>query len=343
MRAERGFTVIELLVASAILLGLLAFAAGALHDALVRVPVIEEASDLQQRTRTAGELLFSELRTAGAGTAAGPLPAFFPAVLPRPSAAAPAIAVPDVLTLRYAPDDAPRARLASGLLPGDTTVLLDTGPGCILNAVACGFTSGMSVVLFDPAGNADTAIVSAIDTGSVWLTDHLGARTNAYGTTAQISEMIEVSYFHDAATRTLRREQNRVTSPVVDDVFAVEFRYLGTAGRPTHPRPPEGEANCLYAPDGTYLHPVVTPGSSLEPISLAELVDGPFCGAGRMAFDVDLLRIRAVVVRKRLETGTDLLRGIDPDLFARPGRARDHRTVPDTVTTFMVMLRHHGR
>ena len=83
MRSERGYTVVELLVASAIVLAAVAAVGEVLHDGVLRAPVIEESVDLQQRSRVVIDLLSAELRKAGAGDEAGPLSASIPSLLPR--------------------------------------------------------------------------------------------------------------------------------------------------------------------------------------------------------------------------------------------------------------------
>jgi hypothetical protein len=72
----------------------------------------------------------------------------------------------------------------------------------------------------------------------------------------------------------------------------------------------------------------------LAQLPVAMLTDGPFCGTGASAYDVDLLRIRSVRVTMRVQTGVDLLRGIDSRWFARPGSATARgRMIPDEIVS----------
>lgn len=342
MTGERGYTIVELLVAAAVMLTVLAGVSGVLHDAILRVPWLEESTDLQQRTRAALEQLSADLRAAGASEHVGSLASHLPVVLPRASASPPSAASASVLTVRYVPAEGAGARLIGPLLPPDTNVTLASGGACVSNAIACGFRSGTSALVYDDTGQADVLVVDAIAPG-VLSTSPLLPRLASYGAGAEVAELQEVTYTLDAASRVLERQTGASPLPLADNVTALAFEYLGEAARPTMPRPPPGTANCLYAGDGTYLHPVMGSAVPQVLIDLAELADGPFCGVGPLAFDVDLLRIRTVRVRVRLDTGSDALRGTDPRFFARPGRARDSRVIHDVDVTFAISLRNVGR
>ena len=342
MTGQRGYTVVELLVASAIMLAVLAAVTEVLHDGVLRAPVLEESSDLQQRSRVVIDLLSAELRKAGAGDDSGPLGLYFPALLPRAAVSPPTAATPSVITVRYAPDGAATARLAAPLLAADNTVVLAAGGACVANAIACGFTAGTTAVVFDRTGHADTFTVAGIGAGALSVGTHLAPRASSYGIGATVLEIVETTFALDTGARTLTRDQNGTAMPVADNVLGLDFQYLGVAGRTAEPRPPDGVANCLYAADGTYLHGS-TGVPDLQPVLPAELVDGPFCGAGRLAYDVDLLRVRAVRLATRLDAASDALRGTDGRFFARPGRATSARVIPDIAATFTVTLRNHGR
>lgn len=339
---ERGYTIVELLVAAAVMLAVIAGVSGVLHAAILRVPWLEESTDLQQRTRAALELLAADIRSAGAGDPSGSLTARLPAVLPRTAAAPPTAASTAALTVRYVPTGGAAARLGAPLLAADTTVVLEGGGTCVSNAVACGFRSGATVLVFDATGHGDLLSVDGIAPGAL-SASFTSPRVSSYPIGTDLAELVEVTYTLDPASRILQRQAGGVSLPVADNVIALAFEYAGSLRRPREPAPPLGTANCLYADDGTYLHAVVPSGGPEVPIAPAELADGPFCGTGPLAYDVDLLRIRSVRVRIRLDTGADALRGTDPTLFARPGLARDSRVIHDVDLTQAVSLRNLGR
>lgn len=342
MKNEQGYTIVELLVAAAVMLTVLAGVSGVLHAAILRVPWLEESTDLQQRTRAALELLSADLRSAGAGDPSGSLAGYLPGVLPRTAIAPPTAASAAVLTVRYVPADGAAGRLGAPLLPADALVVLQPGAVCVTNAVACGFRSGSTALVYDATGQGDRLTVDTIAPGTLG-TSFTAARLASYPPGAGVAELLEVTYTLDPVSRVLQRQAGGVSLPLADNVTALAFEYAGTAGRPREPAPPLGTANCLYGDDGTYLHAAVPSGGPHVPIPTAELADGPFCGSGPLAYDVDLLRIRTVRVRLRLDTGADALRGTDPAFFARPGQARDGRVIHDVEVALDVALRNVGR
>lgn len=310
MNGSRGYTVLELLVAAAVLLGVLASVSTLLYDGLADAPVLEEAADLHQRGRVAFDALAADIRAAGAGGRAGPLTAAVAAVLPR-SPGAPATSVqPGVITVRYAVPAGASSILLTDLVPGVSLVEIDLSAGCPETSAACGFVTGTRAMVFDAAGHWDLLSVEAIGAGALSVTDVRGPRTVTYHAGTWIVEAAEVAYAFDAAARTLRRTEGSASFPLVDHVAALRFELLD---------------------------------ETLNPFAAATLVDGPFRGTGSNAFDLDLLRVRQVRAILRLETSLDRLRGSDPRLFARPGTATGIRTLPDVVMTVDAGLRNAAR
>lgn len=305
MSRESGFSVIELLVASAILLTISGAMFGLLQDGLAGTPVIEESTDLHQRTRVAVDAITSELRIAAAGTASGPLSRYFAGIDPRRAADPPGSAFPHVITLRYVPSRGASGRLAQPLAAGIPVAIVD-GAGCPAKTTACGFAAGTMAVIFDTSGRADFVSIDATGPGALTISDPFGPRGSAYPAGAEIAEAMQVTYAFDAAARQLRRGEGTVSFVLVDNVSSLEFEYFDRG---------------------------------MTRIPLEQFADGPFAGAGATMFDVDLLRVASVRATLRLETGVDRMRGKDSRLFARPGTATGRRTIPDLVARVDVALR----
>ena len=158
--------------------------------------------------------------------------------------------------------------------------------------------------------------------------------------------------------------------PVLDDVAALGFEYFGEAQPPqVLPAPDAGEPivtvtygpspptpaiddpsdgwgpgeNCTFAVvDGRHV-PRLAELAGAAPVSLpaALLTDGPWCPDGRRAdrFDADLLRVRLVRIRLRLQARTPF-RGASKLLFIHPGTAAEgRRSVPDQEVRVDVALR----
>lgn len=305
MTRERGFSVIELMIASAVLFTVCGAVLGLLHDAVAATPVLEETTDLHQRARVAVDAIAAELRLAAAGTPSGPLTRFFAAVEPRRITDPPGTASADTITVRYVPSRGAHGRLAQPLAPGAPVAIVDMA-GCPLNTVACGFVAGTIMVVFDASGAADFVEVEAIGPGALTISDLAGSRGVTYGAGAEIAEAVQVTYLFDAAARQLRRAEGGGSFVVTDNVTGVSYEYFA---------------------------------DNMIAIPLASFADGPFVGSASTTFDADLLRVRTVRATLRLETGVDAMRGADTTLFARPGTATGTRTIPDLRVRTDVSLR----
>lgn len=308
MTRDRGFSLVELLVATAILLIVCAGIVDMLSRALAAAPVLEETTDLHQRTRAASEAMAADARQAAAGGASGTLARVMAAVEPRSMLDPPGSARDDVVTLRYGLARGARAWLAAPLAPSAASVALASA-GCPASTTACGFTAGSRGMLLDDSGLASVVEIEALGPGSLAILDVHGPRAGTFAAGAEILEATEVTYRFDPAVRQLLRTEGGGTFVVADHVVDARFSYFDEA---------------------------------LLPIPIELLRDGPFVGAGALAFDADLHRVSTVRARLRLETGVDRLRGLDTRFFARPGTAVGAFTLPDLIAVIDVAVR-NGR
>jgi prepilin-type N-terminal cleavage/methylation domain-containing protein len=308
MNRQRGFSVIELLVASAILCVVSGAVLGLLHDGLAGTPVLEETTDLHQRARVVVDALATELRTAAAGTPTGALSRYFAAVEPRGPSDGIGVASAEVVTVRYVAAGGAHTRLAQPLAPGATTAILDN-TGCPVSTTACGFSANTTAVLFDTNGNVSFVAIGATGPGVLTISDVSAGRTITYPAASEIAEALQVTFSFDSGTRQLRRSEGGGTFVVADNVIGLTFEYFG---------------------------------DDFVPLSLAQFSDGPFLGSGATAFDADLLRLVAIRATVRLETGVDAMRGTNAAMFARPGSATRGHTIPDIVQRIDVTLRNRN-
>ena len=118
----------------------------------------------------------------------------------------------------------------------------------------------------------------------------------------------------------------------------------GGRGRPAR-RVAAGE-NCQFSRPGGQ----PAPRQAALPVELAGLArlplpiftDGPWCpdDASPNRYDADLLRIRLVRITLRVQAQSLAVRGLDPQLFAQPGAAREAaRLVPDLEVRVDAALR----
>jgi hypothetical protein len=301
--AQRGFSLIEATIATGLMLAVTAVVFGLLHPAQGHLLRLSEAADMQQRLRVAADTLFRELVMAGDGADTGP-------------------------------NAGPLVYVLAPVRPGRRA---------------------------DPPGTFRTDAVT------------LMRRPAAEGEMSAHSYYLKTS---DAAAGTyqLMRDDGAANdAPVVDNVVGLEFEYFGdreppimrrapsdptgpwTTYGPKPPPPasalpgwPPGE-NCVFTSDGSPLAgsrlPVleaVGPATALVALVGALLADGPWCPDADHPdrFDADLLRIRKVGVRVRVQTGADVLRGPAGVLFTHAGTAAGaHRHLPDREVRFEVTPR----
>ena len=81
--SRTGYSLIELVIASAIMLTVSGAVLGLVHDGLAGTPILEETTDVHQRARVVADAVAADLRAAAAGTPSGPLSRHFAAVEPR--------------------------------------------------------------------------------------------------------------------------------------------------------------------------------------------------------------------------------------------------------------------
>jgi len=159
-----------------------------------------------------------------------------------------------------------------------------------------------------------------------------------------------------------------VDVPVVDHVVALAFEYFGDPQPPLMRKPladPNGPwttygpkpattavapfapgENCVFADDGSGTpQPRLAPldgGPSLVTLTSSLLTDGPWCPSDGAPdrWDADLLRVRSVAVRLRVQAALKMLRGPASALFAHGGTSGGgHQWVPDLEVRFQVSPR----
>jgi len=369
--AEAGATLVELLVATALLglaLGTVAMLATAVLAGFEADPA---AADQQQRARAGIAALSDDVRRAGSGFVQSPdlapgtaLPALVPDVV-APGAWA-VRAVPHTLTTLAGRRGAAHATLRAPAVAGDTWLRLDRPAFCSLAVISCGFVAGDDVLLFDAHGRMAAAAVRQVAPPlDLELAQPLG---ESWRIGASVSSVVAHAYAlrDDPATglaQLVRSLGAGPANPVIDFVTRFDVEWQGAAITPVvlmapdgtledataGPRPPPvgtaadpawpaGE-NCAYARDGATL----PRWRSTTAVSLGTLGDGPWCPSATAPsrWDVDLAHVTRVrvtlgvaVASARLRPPASVLWG---DRYAGP------RLVPDvTVVMDLIPGRRNG-
>lgn len=336
-----GFTLVEVLVGSAISLAAIAVGCLLAAEAQVAWRSASARADLQQRARVGADLITRLLKEAGAGpmsgSARGSLIRGIPPVLPRRAGRRGAHAFnefrADAFTVIRGIAESEHGALLTPVASGTAT--LELSPD-LCESTACGFAEGVDLMLLDASGRFDIFTVTAVDGMAVSVRHHGMDPSGSYAAGTPVIAVESASITLDAPSRTLRLYDGDATDlPLLDDVVRLQVAYFGEGEPPVWPRPPDGEANCLYAADGTYqsaLLPVLGAPGVLTELTPGMLTDGPWCGTGDMRYDADLLRVRRLRVWVRLQATDAAARGTDRARFANPGSARRSALLVPDVT-----------
>lgn len=366
MKAEHGFSLVELLIASGLTIGLAAVAFSALGSSQSAFALQTERADLQQRLRVVVETLAREIEGAGAGPSTGryhgPLTRVFAAALPYRLGAAPAPGN-DILTLVTVPPTHAQSTLAVPFGGAGGTVQVQMDPGCPATPVPCGFAPGMTVATFDGTGAFDVFTVRSV-AGSVLALDSAGPSSGrVYPAGSGIAEVQIRTFWRrtepDGSGQLVRETGiGGAAVPVVDHVVRLSFEYFGDPRPPVfRSAPAPGESSTTYGPippppgEQTSAYPpgencvfgnsatgaprlpvLAADAGALVRLSGTELSDGPWCPDAfhPLRFDADLLRVRRIGVTVRVESADAAFRGPAGLLFTRSGTSREAaRLLPD--------------
>ena len=379
VREDGGFSLIELLIATSLMLLVMASAFQAMHPAYGSFRAEPEKTDLQQRLRVATETLTRELLAAGGGTFqgqnVGPLDDFFASILPfrqgRRNADPPGTYKGDTLTLLHVEPGAAQTTIAQPLVAQSSAVQVNLDPGCPPTDPLCGFRSGMNVLVFDETGSYDTFTITSVSGLALNLRHNMRDTPKTYpANLARIVEATPHTYYlkSDPGTGTYQLTQydgaGGADVPVVDHVVGLSFEYFGDPQPPSMlrpltdlsgpwttygPKPPASGDNCVFVGNGSPMPvarlAVLGGGPGLVRLTPAELTDGPWCpdAVNANRFDADLLRVRSVAVIVRIEAADSTLRGPAGPLFARAGTSTGgDGFVPDQEIRFEVSPRNRN-
>jgi hypothetical protein len=360
----RGFTLVELLVASLLALAVGAVAAAVARPAAELVAMAPSAGELTARGRVVLARLARDIRGAGAAAAlASPASAAsWPALLPVIDAGAVV-----GLTVVHVAWGAATGRLAEGA-SGAGLLVLAGAPHCTGRGATCGFEAGDDVLVAD--GTAALAFVrlSSVQDGPVRLVPDapLGSSFGAGAWVAAVERITYATAPAGGAFQLTRAVNGGAGQPVADEVVSLRFVLAGDASPPMlgadgrratygSPPPPPGVddprdgwgpgESCLFAvdEDGRQVPRLAAlgPPETLVAMAPGMLADGPWCpdASHPDAFDADLLRVRRVDVALRLRAVEAGLRPPEP---GQTGAVRQV-WVPDFGTRLSVAPRWGSR
>lgn len=244
--SQAGFTITEMMIASAIMMAVTGAVFTLLNPAQGTFQAQPEVSDMQQRMRVAVDSLAKDLVMAGAGAyiggSAGALTNYFAPIMPyrigdlSPDPAGSFFS--DRISLLYVPPT-PSQTTIRDPMPKNSTQLKVTAqdycPGGQQNDL-CGFEEGMRVIVFDPNGAWDAITITSVQDSALYL-GYDGELSVSYGTDAKITQVSTHTYYlkTDVATNTfqlMHYDGYQTELPVVDHVVKLAFEYFGEPAPP---------------------------------------------------------------------------------------------------------------
>lgn len=283
----------------------------------------------------------------------------------------------DAISIMYVPPTPAQATTAEAMTRTAGRVRLAPQSSCPPGAPRslCDVAPGMRLLVFETGGRRDVIAVTGVE-GDALQFESGGELSMAYPQGTSVAKVSIHTYYlkSDVSTRTfqlMHYDGIDTDLPVADHVVDLEFQYFGDprppmrlsgralTGKPPWttygPKPPPlGEDNAPW-PAGENCVFVVDPvsgehsprlpalgGGGDVPLTQALLTDGPWCpdAAARDRYDADLLRVRRVRVKLRVQVAQESLRGPAGPLFARGGTFNGAtRLVPDQEIQFDIAPR----
>jgi prepilin-type N-terminal cleavage/methylation domain-containing protein len=357
---ERGFSLVELLIAATVSALLTGALLATLPPARAAFEATPASLELQQRARVGFEFLAGALRSAGAyepGDRAFSVAAsFVPAAIPSiASGSAGVFSELEVFRLIAAG--------AHGVLEQDqptasAPLTLASGRSCLRIPDVCGFMAGGMAAISDGHGRFDIFEVAATDATQMSVTP-LNSLSAPYAKDAQLVEAEALRFWlapqPDGSKSLVRASGAGAVQPIVDGVTELAISLWGEAAAPQMtwdgtdgwasygPRPPvaafldgaglwpAGES-CSASRGAlgprSRLNDLGQPGT-LVLLGRSDLSDGPWCTGGRLgAYDADLIRLRRVDISLTLAPLVPAFRSSSPG----PGGLIANRTIAASVS-----------
>jgi hypothetical protein len=238
-RSLRGFTTLELLIASALLLVVTAAIASLVQPVGDSVQRSLGRSDLTGGARAVLDRLSAEIREAGSPAAVA-IDRVQPArvtdvVAPLSDLAAQTGANPGhAIRIVRVPPFARQGLLRETVAAGSVFLPLDEAGSCTALGPGCGFLPGATALLHDEASAVFVTTTAIIDPGIVQVTSPIPMAFGAGAVLAEVSStMYGLRSDVDGSNRLVRVSQS-VDQPVIQQV--VEFTVRTSGPDPTRPR-----------------------------------------------------------------------------------------------------------
>jgi len=256
-RHERGFSIIEMLIATVIMMAVTAATFGLMNPAHGMFVAQPEVSDMQQRLRIAVETLKKDLLMAGGGTYSGnnklgSLGQYVATILPdregNVNADPPgtykctttfcsSLGASDAITIMYVPPTSAQTTIRDAMPSQSSEIKVNEQPGCPNGDELCGFKEGMQVMIFDDTGASDIFSITKVQTSALHM-QHKGQDfSKAYAQNTYITQIAAATYWlkTDTAAETyqlMRYDGYQTDAPIAENIVGMAFEYFAEPGPP---------------------------------------------------------------------------------------------------------------
>lgn len=255
-RGERGFTAVEMLIATAIMIAVTGATFSLMNPAQGMFAAQPEVSDMQQRLRIGVETLRKDLIMAGAGTysgsavgslgnfAASIIPARVGDITPDPvgtykctTTYCESLGGSDTLTVMYVPATAAQTTIEDPMPQPSAEIKVNAEPGCPKSDQLCGFKEGMTVLIFDDDGAWDTFQITQVQEPALHLQHNSDTLSKSYDKNTHITQVAAYTYWlrTDTVAETyqlMRYDGYKTDLPIAENVVGLSFEYFGEPSGP---------------------------------------------------------------------------------------------------------------
>jgi hypothetical protein len=249
-RGDGGFTILELLVSTTIMLLVTGAIFSLVNPGKGAFQVQPEVSDVQQRLRVGVDTLQKDLVMAGAGTyageMAGALSYFIAPIMPYVAfgdVTDPSKGVyfrDDVISLVYVPPTPSQTTISQAMPPKSAEIKVNEQPNCppVKGEELCGFNPGDHAIIFDESGNWDMFTITQVQDPAVHMQHRDDAFSVGYSANSALTQIVTAMYYFKAAAgntppQLMYYDGWNTDLPVVDNVVKMQFQYFG------EPQPPQ--------------------------------------------------------------------------------------------------------
>lgn len=258
---ERGFTAVEMLIATAIMIAVTGATFTLMNPAQGMYAAQPEVSDMQQRLRIGVETLRKDLIMAGAGTYSGSavgtlgnytaviLPLRVGTITPDPvgtytctTAFCSSLGGSDTVTLMYVPPTSAQTTIRDPMPTPSAEIKVNPQPGCPSNDALCGFRKNMIVLIFDDDGAYDTFKITNVQDGALHLQHNSDTLSKSYDVGARITQVAAFTYWLKTDTvaetyQLMRYDGYQTDLPIAENVVGLSFEYFGEPSAPILKKP----------------------------------------------------------------------------------------------------------